>query len=87
MCNKFIKTNHIGIAIGIFKNIPVSTKKSGVTTTICHNNGFPRRKVGDKRTYSGRVHIYTNGSVRRRTGCGNSHAKEAGGIMSGLVTA
>ena len=44
-CNKFIKTNHVGIAIGIFKDIPVSTKESGVTTTISHNNGFMRREV------------------------------------------
>ena len=25
-CNKFIKTNHVGIVIGIFKDIPVSAK-------------------------------------------------------------
>ena len=87
MGNEFIKTNQVGIVIGIFKNIPVSsTKESGITTTICHNNGFMRRKVGDKGAYSGRVHIDTNSSVSWGTGCCDSHAKEVGSIMSGLVS-
>ena len=38
--NKFIKTDHICIVIGIFKDIPISTKKASVTTAIGHNNGF-----------------------------------------------
>ena len=73
--------------IGIFENIPVSTKKSSVTTAIYDNNGFTRRKAGDKRTYAGRVHIDPNSLVSWRTGCSDSHPEEAGGITSGLLTA
>ena len=86
MHNKFIKTNHIGIVSGILKYIPVSTKKSSVTTTICHNNGFSGREVGDEGMYFGRVHIDTDSPVRWRVGSGDSHAKEVGSFMSGLVT-
>ena len=86
MCNKFVKTNHVGIAIGIFKDIQVSTKKSGVTTAICHNNGFAGREAGDKRTYFGRVHIDTDSLVMQRVGSDDSHTKESGSFMSGLVT-
>ena len=86
MGNEFIKANHVGIVIGIFKNIPVGTKESGVTPAIHHNNGFMGRKAGDKGTYMGRVHIDTNSVVCWGTGCCDSHAEETGGIMSGLVT-
>ena len=87
MCNEFIETNHVGILIGILKDIPVTTKKSCVTTAICHNNRFVGREVGDKRTYFGRVHIDTNSLVEWRVESGDSHAKESCSIMGGLVTA
>ena len=86
MGNEFIKTNHIGIAIGVFENIPVSAKKSSVTSTICHNDGFMRGKTGGKRTYMGRVHIDVNSAVCWGTGCHDGHAKKMGSITSGLVT-
>ena len=86
MHNKLVKTNHVGIAIGILKYIPVSTKESSVTSLICLNNGFVEREVGDERTYFGRVHIDTNSLVRQRVGNGDSHVKELGSFTSGLVT-
>ena len=85
--NKFIKTNHICISISIFKNIPVGAKEAGITATICHNNGFLRSKMGGKGMDTARIHIYMNSVVCRETGCRDSHTKEAGSIMSGLVTA
>ena len=38
LCDKFIKTNHIGMSIGILKHIPVSAKESSITTAISHSN-------------------------------------------------
>ena len=87
MCNKFIKTNHIGIAIGVFNNIPVGAKESCVTSSICHNNRLTRREVGDERSDSARVHIYTDSLVRQRMRFGGSHANEMSSITSGFVTA
>ena len=72
--------------IGILKDIPVSTKKSSVTTTICHNNRFVGREVGDERTYFGRVDIDTDSPVRWRVESCDSHAKKMGSFTSGLVT-
>ena len=87
LCNKFVETNRICIAIGILKYIPVSTKESGVTSAIGHNNRFTGREAGYERTDFGKVHIDENSLVRRIVGKSDSHAKESGSFMSGLVTA
>ena len=86
MGNKFVKTHHVGMAVGVLKDIPVCPKKASVTTAISHNNRFMRSKTGDKSTYLGRVHVDTNSLVSWGTGYRDSHAEETGGITSSLVT-
>ena len=44
-------------------------------------------KVGCKGMDMAGIHIDMNSVVSRGTGCRDGHTKEAGGVMSGLVTA
>ena len=85
--NEFIKTNHIGKSISIFKDIPVGAKEACITSTIGHHDGFVRSKTGGKGMDMAGVHVHMNSSLSGRNGCCDGHAKKTGSVTSSLVTA